>query len=139
MFLVDSQGNACLIDWQSYKLAIPVSSPLAGEAVAALDGYNKIPWIRSLAEDLGFGKLPATMMVDSRSLCDAVKATTTLKDKRAMVGICALRRAPDIASEDLKIKWCDATSQVADPLTKGGALLRPVLQLGQLLELRILS
>ena len=56
-------------------------------------------------------------MVDPRSLCD----TTTLKDKRAMVGICALRRAPDIASEDLKIKWCDATSQVADPLTKGGA------------------
>ena len=57
VFLVDSQ----------------VSSPLAGEAVAALDGYNKIPWIRSLAEDLGFGKLPATMMVDSRSLCDAVE------------------------------------------------------------------
>ena len=52
-----------------------------------------------------------------------------------MVGICALTRAPDIAAEDLKIKWCDATSQVADPLTKGGAnpdLLRSVLQLGQL-------
>ena len=52
-----------------------------------------------------------------------------------MVGICALRRAPDIASEDLKIKWCDATSQVADPLTKGGAdpdLLRSALRLGQL-------
>ena len=135
VFLVDSKGRACLIDWQSYKLAIPVSSPLAGEAVAALDGYNKIPWIRSLAEDLGFGKLPATMMVDSRSLCEAVKATTTMKDKRAMVGICALRRAPDIAAEDLKIKWCDATSQVADPLTKGGVnpdLLRAVLQFGQL-------
>ena len=135
VFMVDSQGKACLIDWQSYKLAIPVSSPLAGEAVAALDGYNKIPWIRSLAEDLGFGKLPATMMVDSRSLCEAVKATTTMKDKRAMVGICALRRAPDIAAEDLKIKWCDATSQVADPLTKAGAnpdLLRAVLQFGQL-------
>ena len=70
-------------------------------------------------------------MVDPRSLCD----TTTLKDKRAMVWICALRRAPDIAAEDLKIKWCDATSQVADPRTKGGAnpdLLRSVLQLGQL-------
>ena len=92
VFLVDSQGNACLIDWQSYKLAIPVSSPLAGEAVAASDGYNKFPWIRSLAEDLDFGKLPATMMVDSRSLCDVVKATTSLKDKRAMVWICALRR-----------------------------------------------
>ena len=131
VFLVDSQGNANLLDWQSYKLAIPVSSPLAGEPVAALYGYDKIPWIRSLTEDLGFGKLPASMMVDSRSLCNAVKDTTTLKDKRAMVGI----RAPDIASADLKIKWCDATSQVADPLTKGGAnpdLLRLVLRLSQL-------
>ena len=42
VFLVDSKGNACLIDWQSCKLAISVSSPLAGEAVAALDGHNKI-------------------------------------------------------------------------------------------------
>ena len=77
-----------------------------------------------------------SMMVESRSLCDTVKATTTLEDKKkAIVGICALRRAPDIDLEDLKIKWCDATSQVADPLTKGGAnpdLLRSVLQLGQL-------
>ena len=37
-----------------------------------------------------------SIIVDSRSLCDAVKATTTLKDKKAMVGICTLRRAPDI-------------------------------------------
>ena len=135
VFLVDTEGKAALVDWQSYKLPIPVSSPLAGEAVAALDAYNKIPWIRSMAEDLGFGPLPAVMMVDSRSLCEAVKSTTTLKDKRAMVGICALRRAPDIEAENLKIKWCEGNKMIADPLTKGGAsteLLRSILKLGKL-------
>ena len=135
VFLVDNEGKACLIDWQSYKLPIPVASPLAGEAVAALDAYNKIPWIRSMAEDLGLGSLPAVMMVDSRSLCDAVKATTTLKDKRAMVGICALRRAPDIEAENLKIMWCEGNKMIADPLTKGGTnteLLRSILRLGKL-------
>ena len=132
---IENLSDVRIVDNEVHQLCVVVSSPLAGEAVAALDGHNKIPWIRSLAEDLGVGKLPATMMVDSRSLCDAVKATTTLKDKRAMVWICALRRAPDIAAEDLKMKWCGAMSQVADPRTKGGAnpdLLRLVLQLGQL-------
>ena len=212
VFRVDSKGNACLIDWQYYKLTIPVSSPLAGEAVAALDGYNKITDLtvagydkqvvnlkmldgryppeagsdslsskelqsilcsgapsdrnpghedhlqeppttptqvsggndasETIIENVSYVRIVdnsihnCSMMVESRSLCDTVKATTTLEDKKkAIVGICALRRAPDIDLEDLKIKWCDATSQVADPLTKGGAnpdLLRSVLRLGQL-------
>ena len=75
------------------------------------------------------------MMVDSRSLCEAVKSTTTLKDKRAMVGICALRRAPDIEAENLKIMWCEGNKMIADPLTKGGTnteLLRSILKFGKL-------
>ena len=112
------------------QLQEPPPTQVSGGNVASEANTENVSDVRIVDNSI----YNCSMMVDSRSLCDTVKATTTLRDKRAMVGICALRRAPDIASEDLKIKWCDATSQVADPLTKGGAnpdLLRSVLQLGQ--------
>ena len=133
-FLVDTNGKANVLDWQSNKLSIPAASPLTGEATAALDSYGKIVWLRDIVKDMtGQERIPAVIVTDSRSLQQAVDTTTTLKDKRAMVTVSTLRKVPIM--EDISIKWCHGTSQLADVMTKPGARadrLKQVLTEGQL-------
>ena len=133
-FLVDSSGRANIIDWQANKLPIPAASPLTGEAAAALDSYGKIVWLKDLAKDfLGKDGIPAVIVTDSKSLEQAVRTTTSLKDKRALVTISTLRRIP--AMEGIEIIWCQAGDQLADILTKPGVKadkLRQILSTGQL-------
>ena len=69
-FLTNRAGQSCVLDWQSLKMAIPAASPLAGEAEAALSGISKVPWLRSLASDMGIPHLKATLVTDSKSLCE---------------------------------------------------------------------
>ena len=76
----------------------------------------------------------ATLVTDSKSLCETVQSTTVTKDKRAMVAIANLRRAGD---QDLEVLWDSASRQLADCLTKGGPQVKPqelreVLQVGKL-------
>ena len=133
-FLTNRAGQSCVLDWQSLKMATPAASPLAGEAEAALSGISKVPWLRSLASDMGIPHLKATLVTDSKSLCETVQSTTVTKDKRAMVAIANLRRAGD---QDLEVLWDSASRQLADCLTKGGPQVKPqelreVLQVGKL-------
>ena len=62
-FIVDKAGNANVIDWQAKKMDIPAASPLTGEAMAALDTFGKIPWIRSMLSDMtGVERMAATLV-----------------------------------------------------------------------------
>ena len=137
MFLVDSSGRSCILDWQALKQAIPSASPLAGEAEAALGAYGKVSWIRSLVKDVfGVEEIPATIVTDSRSLQDAVNASTTMKDKRALVAVCAMRRMHEV--ENISLQWCQGSIQVADVMTKpsvNAGRLRSMLQAGNLADL----
>ena len=133
-FLVDTEGNANVLDWQANKLTVPAASPLTGEATAALDSYGKIVWLRDVVKDMtGHERIPAVIVTDSRSLQQAVDTTTSLKDKRAMVTVSTLRKVPIM--EDISIKWCQGTSQLADVMTKPGVKadrLKQILIDGQL-------
>ena len=133
-FIVDKAGNANVIDWQAKKMDIPAASPLTGEAMAALDTFGKIPWIRSMLSDMtGVERMAATLVTDSKSLEETVSSCTSIRDKRAMVAVCTARRMP--LKENVKIQWCRSGSQLADVLTKPGVnsgVLREVLSKGKL-------
>ena len=133
-FIVDSRGKANVLDWQANKLQIPAASPLTGEAAAALEVYGRLVWIRDLVKDLmGKQEMPATIVTDSKSLEQAVRTTTSLKDKRAMVTISTLRRIPE--AENISVIWCQGSEQLADVMTKPGVRpdrIRSILEQGQL-------
>ena len=135
-FIVDSRGKANVLDWQANKLQIPVASPLTGEAAAALEVYGRLVWIRDLVKDLmGKQEMPATIVTDSKSLEQAVRTTTSMKDKRAMVTISTLRRI--LEAENIKngVIWCKGSEQLADVMTKPGVRpdrIRSILEQGQL-------
>ena len=66
----------------------------------------------------GVGQVPAYIITDSKSLRDAINTTTVVKDKKAMVTICTLRRVPEV--EDIKISWWRGARQLSDVMTKPG-------------------
>ena len=80
--------------------------------------------------------MKATVVTDSKSLEESIATTTSLRDKRAMVGICTIRRIPE--TENISLQWCRGKTQVADVLTKAGVntdKLRNMLAKGELQEL----
>ena len=118
-FLVDKAGNSTVLDWAAHKLDIPEGSPLSAESRAALEAYEKVPWLRSLVSEMfGVGQVPAHIITDSKSLRDAINTTTVVKDKKAMVTICTLRRVPEV--ENIKISWWRGARQLSDVMTKPG-------------------
>ena len=116
-FAQGKNGLANILDWTSHKLAVPVTSPLAGEAEAALESYSRIKWMRSLiAEVTGKLDTPATMMIDSKSLKDAVGNSNAVKDKRSLVSISTLRAIPDC--DNIQVLWTPGKDNLGDHLTK---------------------
>ena len=118
-FMVDKLGNANVLDWAARKLDIPEGSPLSAESRAALEAYEKVPWLRSLTSDMfDVGQIPAHIITDSKSLKDAINTSTVVKDKKAMVTICTLRRVPEV--ENIRMAWWRGARQLSDVMTKPG-------------------
>ena len=106
-----------ILDWSSKKLDVPVASPLSAECEASLEAYSRIKWMRSLISDvLGVQEMSATIKTDSKSLLDAVHNSTSVKDKRALVGIATLRAVPEY--DNTNIVWVPGKANLADHLTK---------------------
>ena len=106
--IVFLKGEKGVFEWSSAKLAMPVTSPLAAECEAALEGYTRL---RAIVGDLTGNQ---EISVDSKSLWDSVK----VKDKRSMIGISTLRAIPDY--DNVEFDWTPGVANLADHLTKNG-------------------
>ena len=112
-------GALSVLDWRSKKQRVPAGSSLAGEAVAAMNGYQNVNFYRELIKDILGVELPVTLYTDSKSLVDSVNSQNSLKDKMTTIAVKNLRNA--VEDELLTIKWIQGTEQPADALTKSGA------------------
>ena len=130
LFVQGQNKKMNVLDWNAQKMQVPVTSPLSGECEAALEGYSRIKWIRSLYEEIvGKQAVRAVIRTDSKSLVSSINSAAQVKDKRAMVCVATLRAI--YQHDDVEIIWTPGSTNIADHLTKtttNGNILRKLLE-----------
>ena len=120
IFLVDEVRNSIPICWSSKKSKRVARSTLTAETLAATEAVDTAFALkRSLEEILKVALPPIQLMVDNKSLLDAVGTSNTLSEKRLMIDISVLRQM--IERGELEVKWISTECQLANVLTKDGA------------------
>ena len=125
IFLVNDNGDCCLLSWESKRIRRVVRSALAAECLALSECIDASIYVSILFKELLYGdtssKLPEIEIItDSKSLCDAIKSTKNVTEKRLRVDIGAVKEA--LSRNDInKVSWVNSELQLADSLTKQGA------------------
>ena len=121
IFLRDKKGLRYPLYWKSRKIRRVVKSTLAAETLALVDGTEACVFTKHvLNEILGCCDLPVACYVDNKSLVDALNSTKSVDDRRLRTDISLLKdmlKRKEINS----ISWVNASSQLANCLTKKGA------------------
>ena len=127
IFLVDATGSGAPISWASKKSKRVARSTLTAETLAASEAIDCAMVIKSTVEEmLRFTLPPILLLVDSKSLHDAVRTTNTISEKRLMQEMSALRQMAE--RKEIELKWISTKDQLANVLTKDGADKRPLIQ-----------
>ena len=72
-------------------------------------------------------EIPAELIMDCKSLYDAINSDTTIKDRRSAVAIATLRDTP--ADANIRFSWVPGLRNYADHLTKAGTNPQKLLDL----------
>ena len=120
VFVQDPLGTVAPIHWQSKRLNRVTKSPLSSEIMAACEALDAGYLIASMLRELfALSDLPEIIcFTDSASLCDVLKTSTVISDKRMRVEISRLKEM--IRLKEAKLKWIPGHQQLADSLTKPG-------------------
>ena len=115
-------GNANPLDWSTQVLRPPAISSLAAEAAALNEAYGRSDVARDVIRDFyGLDKLEDTqleMVMDCRSLYQAIQSDGVIKDRRSAVAVATLR---DIQPEaNTVFTWVPGKLNLADHMTKSG-------------------
>ena len=95
-------------------------STLAAETLAAAEAADHAILIKTVLEEtLGVMIPPISIMVDNKSLCESVKSTGMLAEKRLLVEMASLRELQE--TKQINVEWVSTQNQLADCLTKAGA------------------
>ena len=90
--MVEGEGGAVSVpEWNSNKMKIPATSPLAGEAEAAIKVHGRIAHHRHILQELFGIEVPGVIVTDSKSLKEAVHSNNCIKDKRTSIAVAELR------------------------------------------------
>ena len=118
VFLKDREGKRSLLLWQTRRLKRVVKSTLAAETMALLEGAEAgVYMAQVLKEVLRLDSMTVLCVTDNKSLCDALKSTKQVDDKRLRIDIAVL--VDMIQRNDIsEVSWTDSRSQLADCLTK---------------------
>ena len=141
ILLVGERGKFSPIWWSSKKIRRVVHSTLAAETISMTEAVDMAIFISTLFSEITSGKpnpgrLPIICITDCKSLCEAVKSSKSVKEKRLRIELGALKEMID-NGQIHDFRWCRSESQLADCLTKKGSsplLLRNVLHKGMLTE-----
>lgn len=126
VFLVDSSGNACLLNWKSKKVKRVVHSTLAAEGLSLTDCNGDASYIRNVVEELLFGdsrkhKIPIKIYTDSIQLRKALYSTHMVTEKLLRITIAEMKQVISNTSENTQVKWVKSSNMLSDCLTKTGA------------------
>ena len=120
VFLHDDQGNCAPLTWVSKKARRVARSTLAAETLSAADAADSAVFLKESLEDVLDTDLPpVTVLVDNKSLHDAVKSTGVISERRLIIELASLREIQD--QKKICVEWIPTHEQLADCLTKAGA------------------
>ncbi|XP_053390666.1 uncharacterized protein LOC128553510 [Mercenaria mercenaria] len=123
IWLADTQGRCCPLDWHTNKIKRVVRSTIAAEALSLQEELESGYYYRQMLEDimkLQRKTIPIIAYVDNKSVIDAVHSTKLVDDKRLRVDIAAISESLS-RREVNEIRWCPGKHHLADCMTKRGA------------------
>ena len=120
IFMQDSRGVRCPVQWQSRKVRRVVKSTLAAETLALLDCAEAAVYIAKMLNEIVKCEIKVNCIVDNKSLCDALYSSHVLEDRRLRIDLAVLRNMLD-REEINRVSWVATSVQLADCLTKRGA------------------
>ena len=119
MFLMDTLGNSAVLKWAVNKIQRVVRSPLASEALTMQEAIGDVMFTREgLREVFGEGveKMKIQIVIDSRSLRDAVYSTLQVDDKMLRINIAAIKQM--VEKYEIEVIWKEGSQMIADALSK---------------------
>ena len=124
-------GAANPVDWCSQLIRPPAISSLAAESDALNSCYGRADVIRDVMKDFfSLTKLEETeleLVLDCRSLFDAIKSDGAIKDRRSAVAVATLRDIQPAAN--VSFTWVPGKVNLADHLTKSGTAAQQLLNI----------
>ena len=133
LVFLTGNGKVNILQWQSLKVKVPVTSPLTAESWAAKKAYGKACFYKKLLKQVTGYKPKVTIVTDSKSLFDAAHSDNAISDERNAIYVSVIRAA--VKWHKLSLQWTEREFQPADVLTKAGAnpyLLMKILAGGKL-------
>ena len=130
VFIVNSQGHVCTINWAATKIKRVVRSSLAAEMLSLQDGLEDAIYIRKIVSTLLNQRevaIPITAYVDNKSVVQSLMSTKLVEDKRLRVDIAAIKQS--LCRNEIKdISWISGEDQLANCMTKRGASGQKLIQ-----------
>ena len=125
VFITDAKNKACPLCWSSKRLKRVVRSTLAAEALALLEALDSAIFIRQflseiLHQDAKSAFIPIKCFIDNNDLFVALSSSKNVAEKRLRAEIHFLQDTKN--NENVQFKWVATREQLADVLTKTGAL-----------------
>ena len=127
IFLAGPDQLMSPICWNSKKTRRVVRSTLAAETLAMADAIDTAVWIANLYSEFLKINLQIVCLTDCKSLWEAIKATTSVTEKRLRVEMASIK---ELLEKNIiqEIRWLDSSEQLADCMTKKGASPRRLLE-----------
>lgn len=126
VFLADSSGKACLLNWKSKKISRVVHSTVSAECLSFVDCMGDSFYIRSLIEEVLFQdpraeKIPIKIFVDSSQLKKAINSTHLVTEKLLRLNIAEIKQMIHDPKKKVSIHWITTDEMLSDCLTKSTA------------------
>ena len=126
VLLHDDLGNCAPLTWVSKKARRVARSTLAAETLSAADAADSAVFLKESIEDILDTELgPITVLVDNKSLYDAVRNTGVISERRLLIELESLREMQE--QRKICVEWIPTHQQLADCLTKAGANKQPLI------------
>ena len=133
LVFITGNNKVNILQWNSGKVKVPVTSPLTAESWAAKKAYNKSLFYKKMIKQITGHKPKVSLVTDSKSLYQAAYSDNAISDERNAIYVSVIRSA--IKWNKLSLSWTEREFQPADVLTKAGAnpyLLMKILAKGKL-------
>ena len=127
VFIQDQNKNIAPITWQSKRLNRVSQSPLASETMAVCEAADAGFLVASMVQEiyaLSYAP-PVLCFTDNASLCEVLKTSKIISDRRLRVDIARLREMVKLG--EVVIQWVPGSHQLADSFTKPGVSTKKML------------
>lgn len=126
IFLEDSKGRCCPVEWKSNKIKRVVRSALAAESLACADVTDAgVFWAGALSEILPDTSIKKHSLTDSKSLFDNLQSRKAVSDRLLRLDVNVIKQ--NIKLNKFTVSWCRTQSNLSDVLTKPGVCSTPIL------------